>query len=335
MFQTDKSGKMIVDSHENYIEGAKPHVQKDDVITSNEYNTIEELMNAHTICWVRMLQAGKDSGDTKRYKSSTTVNSPRYTHTEKITRNMKIKKHKGPPVRPLCDVSHSVGHKLSYLISYILKEVNDDQPTICDSTEDMLAAIQEANESGKVKSSSVIGSMDVKALYPSLDLDFAIEVVCQEFYNSNVKINGIDYLELGLYLSLNQKEDYLKCMKIDEYCPKRKNRQGAPPKITGSGVNASKEIRFKAWNTPLKEPEENNQKLMMKEGLKVALTVIMKNHVYNFNNEMRKQKEGGAIGMDLTGSVANIFMTWWDKELLKRLNELGIKLFCINVMSMI
>ena len=66
------------------------------------------------------------------------------------------------------------------------------------------------------------------------------------------------------------------------------------------------------------------QKIMMKEGLKVALNVIMKNHVYNFNNEMRKQEEGGAIGMDLTGSVANIFMTWRDKELLKRLNELYV-----------
>ena len=53
--------------------------------------------------------------------------------------------------------------------------MNDDQPNICDSTEDMLAAIQEANESGKVKPSSVIGSMDVKALYPSLDLDFAMK----------------------------------------------------------------------------------------------------------------------------------------------------------------
>ena len=56
VFQTDKSGKMIVDSHENYIEGAKPHVQKDDVITSNEYNTIEERMNAHTICWNNLLK---------------------------------------------------------------------------------------------------------------------------------------------------------------------------------------------------------------------------------------------------------------------------------------
>ena len=146
-----------------------------------------------------------------------------------------------------------------------------------------------------------------------------------EFYNSNVKIKGVAYLELGLYLSLNRKEDYLKRVGIDEYC--RRNRQGAPPKITGSGVNVNKGIRFKAWNTPIKEPDETTQRMMMKESLKVVLTVIMKNHIYNFNNEVRKQKEGGAIGMDLTGNIANIFMSWWDKELLKKLNELGIKPF--------
>ena len=69
---------------------------------------------------------------------------------------------------------------------------------------------------------------------------------------------------------------------------------------------------------------KNIQRVMVNESLKVALTIIMKNHVYNFNNEMRKQNEGGAIGMDLTGTIANIFMTWWDKELLKKLNALGI-----------
>ena len=65
----------------------------------------------------------------------------------------------------------------------------------------------------------------------------------------------------------------------------------------------------------------------MRESLKVVLTIIMKNHAYNFNNEIRKQKEGGAIGMDLTGNVANIFMSWWDKELIKRMSALGIKPF--------
>ena len=53
----------------------------------------------------------------------------------------------------------------------------------------------------------------------------------------------------------------------------------------------------------------------------------MKNHVYNFNGELRKQKEGRAIGIDITGEIAKIFMTWWDKQLLLRLNELNINPF--------
>ena len=38
----------------------------------------------------------------------------------------------------------------------------------------------------------------------------------------------------------------------------------------------------------------------------------MKNHLYIFNNELRIQKEGGLIGIDLTGELAQIFMSWWD-----------------------
>ena len=169
--------------------------------------------------------------------------------------------------------------------------------------------------------------MDVKALYPSLELDFTIEIVCQEFYKSNVKIQNVDYLELGLYLRLNRKEDYLKVLGIDEYCPTRKSKQGAPPKITGSGIKVNTERRFKSWNAPRKEPDEDIQRIMLREGLKIVLAVIMKNHTYNFNNEIRKQKEGGAIGIDLTGNIANIFMSWWDKELLQKLNKIGINPF--------
>ena len=235
--------------------------------------------------------------------------------------------NKGPPVRPLCDVSDSYGHKLSYFISKILKEISHNEPTLCDSTEDMLAAIREVNYSGKVTSNSVIGSLDVKALYPSLELDFTIDVVCNEFYAPNVTIQKVDYEELGLYLSLNRDGEYLKRVGLRDYCPRRKNRVGAPPKITGSGINVKKEERFKPWEKSKEKPEAETQRIMMKEALKIVLTMIMMNHVYNFNNELRRQKEGRAIGMDITGEIAKIFMSWWDKQLLKRLRELGINPF--------
>ena len=77
--------------------------------------------------------------------------------------------------------------------------------------------------------------------------------------------------------------------------------------------------RFKPWIRPTRKPGEEAQKVMMREG--------SKNHVYNFNGELRKQKEGGAIGMDITGEIAKIFMTWWDKQLLLRLNKLYINPF--------
>ena len=326
IFQTDKTGKMIVDSPENYSEGAKPHFENDEIIRYHEYSKIEETINAHTIFWVRILQAAKDTGDMKRFKSSM------LTHNSEVSTLYTYRKDhkeyedqiKGPPVRPLCDVSDSYGHKLSYLLCNILKEVSDEESTICDSSEDMIAAIREVNESGSVQENSVIGSMDVKALYPSLQLDFTIDIVCQEFYNSNVKIKGIDYQELGLYLSLNKPYEYLKREGISDYCPERKNKRSAPPKLSASGININKDVRFRAWNDRKRIPDEKFERVMLKESLKIAVSVIMKNHTYQFNDVIRKQKEGGAIGIDLTGVIAQIFMSWWDKELLKKLGEKSI-----------
>lgn len=45
--------------------------------------------------------------------------------------------------------------------------------------------------------------VDVRVLYFSLDIEFIIEKVCEEFRESEVKIEGVDYNEVGLYLVLN------------------------------------------------------------------------------------------------------------------------------------
>ena len=102
----------------------------------------------------------------------------------------------GPPVRPLCDISDANNHRLSYLVCMILKEMTNDYETQCESTEDMLAAIQEVNRERRNDSETVLGSLDVKSLYPSLDIPFTIKVVCDQFEKSDIEIEGIDYEEL-------------------------------------------------------------------------------------------------------------------------------------------
>ena len=48
--------------------------------------------------------------------------------------------------------------------------------------------------------------------------------------------------------------------------------------------------------------------------------------MYCFDGEIRHQQEGGPIGLELTGNIAQVFMIWWDKNLVVRLSDVGIVL---------
>ena len=86
-----------------------------------------------------------------------------------------------------------------------------------------------------------------------------------------------------------------------------------------------KEKRWKIWEEAEREPTEDEKRQMMKESLKIAMETIMNNHTYKFEDVIRKQKEGGAIGSDLTGEMTRIFMRWWDRQIIEKLNKVGIK----------
>ena len=62
VFQTNKSGKMSVDTKENYIMASATHFQ-DKEIELKEARTVETEINAHAVFWIRMLQAGKSNND--------------------------------------------------------------------------------------------------------------------------------------------------------------------------------------------------------------------------------------------------------------------------------
>ena len=158
---------------------------------------------------------------------------------------------------------------------------------MCISTEEMIAEMKKAN-SVQVDNDLVVGSADVKALYPSLDMDFTIEKVCDVFFESDIQVEGVDYEEVGLYLAINIEPEVLQRSNIADVCPTRKSKRGRKPTITASGAEEKKEKRFKPWNPPKKQADEHTNRLMLTETLRVALSVIMKNHVYTFSNEIKK-----------------------------------------------
>ena len=157
-----------------------------------------------------------------------------------------------------------------------MTEVWKDEESVCLNTEEMLADFKRVNDSHIVED-IIVGSADVKALYPSLDIPFTVEKACEVFYTSAVQVVGLNTEELGLYLSLNRTEVELRDVGLLKFCPRHKTNRGRPPTITGCALDESKTKRFKPWLPPSEVPDENTIRKMFTEAMKIALSFIMKN----------------------------------------------------------
>ena len=54
----------------------------------------------------------------------------------------------------------------------LIRPLIRESPDVCDSMEDLLSRVKECNENSDLEQST-LGSMDVEALYPSIDITFA------------------------------------------------------------------------------------------------------------------------------------------------------------------
>ena len=70
MFQTDKSGRFSVDSLENYKAASQPHIADSIIITKDEHDRLQQLVNAHSVSWVRILSADSETSTGVRIKNN-------------------------------------------------------------------------------------------------------------------------------------------------------------------------------------------------------------------------------------------------------------------------
>lgn len=131
-------------------------------------------MNARAVVLKKMLEAGKHTGHMSRKKSNMATSDCPPASLYELTEDHKttVNDITGPPVRPVCGVVTAYIEYLSHLMSKILSEVWKAEDDACMSTEKIMAVVREVNEClrQKVEEEIVIGSADVKALYPSSQL---------------------------------------------------------------------------------------------------------------------------------------------------------------------
>ena len=88
--------------------------------------------------------------------------------------------------------------------------------------------------------------------------------------------------------------------------------------------NKKKKTQPVEWMKPKRNPTRIEQRSMFGKALEILIIMCMNNHVYQFANSVRIQKQGGPIGLKLTGEIADCLMIDWDKKLLEKLKSYQI-----------
>ena len=95
----------------------------------------------------------------------------------------------------------------------------------CDSTEDMLWAVDQANEKLKLnppkQGDFSIFSMDAEALYPSLHLEDIMEGIMDIIMKTNIEFKNVNTEEMLKFIAIVYDNDELTKYNLDTVIPKR------------------------------------------------------------------------------------------------------------------
>ena len=65
-----------------------------------------------------------------------------------------------------------------------------------------------------------------------------------------------------------------------------------------------------------------NRKLFT-EAIRLVLLELLKTRIYEFAGNLKLQKGGGPMRMELTAVAVQVFLVWWDKQLKQRLQPIN------------
>ena len=169
-------------------------------------------------------------------------------------------------------------------------------------------------------SNTVVGSMDVGALYPNCKCEKSMKAIEEATKSCGIEYNNIDKQFLCKFVSVITRGKS-GSIEIDQFLqiPKRQTTLNSYLKRRGENQFQGPALR----NFVDLSPQQVRQLL----GIASARTVknVMMNHFFTINGKLFRQKNGSPIGLDLSVEIASIYMTLWDKKFLATLRRLGIQ----------
>ena len=322
---TDKSSKLCVNSMESYIRQGQEHVKNDRAIEWEEVEIMQRRVSSHAKVIVKIFNVGQAWGERneKRVRDAYSTEAGVVPVLSTMAKDHKPLKESGDPkTRPVVNAGTSVNSRLGDVVSDILAAVNnaDEHTDECNSTEEMLYHLGEAaREVAKKGKKVVVASEDADALYPNLDIIQSAKICGEAVRESKLNFDGVDYVWAGKYLAMTCSPVEIAESGLSEVVPKRKYKRGTRPGITtketaGKKKEGEEEEKLTKWIFDRVDFTEEEKRKLLGKVIEVAVRTTFRNHVYQFEGQMRVQAEGGPIGLRLTGAVARTVMDYWAKK---------------------
>ena len=322
---TDKSGRWSCDTSGNYKRSCMKEL--DDVsrtpeISMTEHSEGEREMNSHGLALLRMMglsEGGRGDRLRKAVVAEGTSLAPYYGLRKDHKATEEGEEENGPRVRPVCGAKECLTRRVSYLLCQLIIGMAPGVESQCDSTDDLLIEFERINRERDADERWVVGSLDVVSLYPSLNVERCVREVRVRMDSSDMVVSGLQWKDIALYLRYHLTQDEIEREGLGQVCPTRRyNRR--PPKFEVSGSDRDKEKRFEPWVFPETEPGEATVNKMFSMAVEVMVRRTMTIHDFTIDRKMYRQAKGGSIGLDLTGVVSDVFMCWWDSQLMSLIN---------------
>ena len=144
VMKTDKSGKFVVTTPENYIKMGEEHTKKDEEVSWDEVREKERIVSQHTKAWDLIWRTGENHDHTDRIIKSKSTRSGNQASLKLLYKDHKV----GNKTRPVATGNESYNVGLSNSISEIMESVakSIENPYSVISSEDMMARIHDFNK---------------------------------------------------------------------------------------------------------------------------------------------------------------------------------------------
>ena len=271
----------------------------------------EKLFNGATKQMLRAFKFGEGWGQEERF-----LMAGKAENNGVPDLNQLVKDHKPTlQTRPVCraQVQQAPNGPMTEVLCEILnpfvEEADKDRKTELKSTEELCSQIKIMNENILVNGmkrgpfqkdgSLVVGSKDVKAHYPEIDIDVASDEVKKEIEQSDLDIN-VDTNEVALFLACSMSVKQIKEEGLTQLVHTRRFKKGTRPGLTCKAIMGGPATRMEdeSWVPPARKPGRRQKMKMVGVMIKYAIRLVMKNHFYSFDKSIRKQRKGGAIAVN-------------------------------------